>query len=314
MTERGLASPVFVIGMPRSGTTVLFDALARHHDLGWVSNYCRMYPRAPWVNVCRRLLDNPLVHLYGHKKQYGSAPRYNLWLPQPDEAYEFWDAYAGVPFSRTTLHDRLCDPADRAALREAASRVMLWQGRNRFAAKLTGPPRIRFLNSVFPDAHFVHLVRDGRAVVHSLLGIPFWRKKGGLDRPFWPDLLGPEDLQSWERGARDPALLAALQWKRVIELARTERSAIGRDQYIEVRYEDFTATPHDVVSEVLRVCGLAESSEVHRAIDAGPRIRNMNDKFAANFSADSLNTLTAVMQPLLQQLGYGKASILQADG
>ena len=102
------------------------------------------------------------MHLYGHKKQYGSAPRYNLWLPQPDEAYEFWNAYAGVPFSQDTLHQRICDPADRAALREAVHRVVFWQGRSRFAAKLTGPPRIGFLHSVFPDARFVHLVRDGR--------------------------------------------------------------------------------------------------------------------------------------------------------
>jgi hypothetical protein len=40
----------------------------------------------------------------------------------------------------------------------------------------------------------------------------------------------------------------------------------------------------------------------------------MNDKFAANLSAESLNTVTAAMQPLLRQLGYREATVLQADG
>lgn len=303
-----LARPIFVIGMPRSGTTVLFEALARHPDLGWVSNYCRMYPRAPWTNVCRLLLDNSLVHLHGHKKQYGRAPPYNLWLPQPDEAYEFWDAYAGTDFSRAALHGQPCSPDAAAALAAACAAVVRWQGRDRFSAKLTGPPRIAFLRSVFPDAHFVHLIRDGRAVVHSLLNIPFWRNQGGLERPFWSGLLSAAEMDLWEHGARDPALLAALQWKRVIELARIEKEALAPAQYVEIRYEDFTAAPHDVIAEVSRTCALAHAPQVHRALDAGPALRNMNTKFRSELSVASLTALSAVMEPMLGQLGYGEES------
>jgi hypothetical protein len=298
-----LDRPIFVIGMPRSGTTVLFEALARHPELGWLSNYCRMYPRAPWVNGLRRLLDNGVVRLHGHKKQYGSASLLNLWLPQPDEAYEFWDAHTGVPFSRAALHGEVCDPDTSAALRAAAERVVVCQGRHRFSAKMTGPARIQFLRSIFPNTVFIHVIRDGRAVVHSLLHVPFWRNKGGLEQPFWSGLLSSADIELWERSMRDPAVLAGLQWKCVIELTRAEATDTD-GQYVEVRYEDFVTAPHEVISSVLQICNLPETDAVHDNIETGPALRNMNDKFRRDLSPTALQQISSSMEPLLGALGY----------
>jgi len=304
MNERAIDRPIFVIGMPRSGTTILFEALARHPSLGWLSNYCRMYPRSPWVNVLRRVLDNPVIRLHGHKKQYGSAAPYNLWLPQPDEAYEFWDTYSGVPFSTDSLRERRCEPQPRSALRDAAARVVSWQHRDRFAAKLTGPSRIGFLSSVFPNSIFVHVIRDGRAVTHSLLNVRFWQRRGGLERPFWSGLLGPDDVQLWERSARDSAVLAAVQWKRVIELARIEAKAVGSDRYVEIRYEDFTADPHLTMAAVMRACDLSDATAVHEYLEMGPRLENMNAKFRDEFTPEAVRLVSSTMQPVLDQLGY----------
>jgi omega-hydroxy-beta-dihydromenaquinone-9 sulfotransferase len=305
LTADSPCNPVFVIGMPRSGTTILFEALARHPDLGWISNYCRVYPTAPWVNVLRAILDNRFIHLYGHKKQYGSAAKYNLWLPQPDEAYEFWDLHSAVRFSRDALRGLDATPAAREALRTKTSGVVAWQNRERFGAKLTGPPRIHYLRSVFPDAIFIHVVRDGRAVAHSLLNVRFWRCKGGLERPFWSGLLEPEDVGRWEREGRDAAVLAAVQWKRVIEVAREECATLRPPaRYIEIRYEDFTAAPHAVLTDVLHRCKLSDADDVHRHIDNGPDLRNMNSKFHDALPKGSLSAITSCVQPLLTELGY----------
>ena len=45
----------------------------------------------------------------------------------------------------------------------------LW-GRSRFVDKtLLNCFRVRLLNAIFPDAKFVHIIRDGRAVAFSIL-------------------------------------------------------------------------------------------------------------------------------------------------
>jgi hypothetical protein len=39
-------------------------------------------------------------------------------------------------------------------------RILFWQGKERFAAKFTGPGRIAYLRSLFPDARYIHLTRE----------------------------------------------------------------------------------------------------------------------------------------------------------
>jgi hypothetical protein len=183
-------------------------------------------------------------------------------------------------------------------------RILAWQRRPRFAAKLTGPPRMAFLRSAFPDAYFVHVIRDARAVAHSLINVPFWRRQGGLEQPFWSDLMGTEELELWRRSGRDSATLAALQWKCVIDLARLEADCAPKGRYVEVRYEHFTNAPHDVLRAIMNACGLSDAPAVHDSIEAGSALRNMNDKFRRDFPPGRLALVTAAAQPLLHNLGY----------
>ena len=222
----------------------------------------------------------------------------------PDEAYAFWDMQTGVAFSSNALTGETCCEPNRSALRHTVGKVLRWQGKYRFSAKFTGPPRISFLSSIFPDAIFIHVVRDGRAVVQSLLGVDFWRKNGGLEKPFWNDLLTQALLDDWEFQGRDSGVLAALQWKRVVELARIESETLQVGQYNEVRYEDFVRAPHDVLSQLFMRCQLDDSPDVHEVLDAGPDLHNMNNKFRAAFKPEYLSMLSRSMQPTLGEYGY----------
>ncbi|MEM9056865.1 MAG: sulfotransferase [Pseudomonadota bacterium] len=287
--------PVFFIGMPRSGTTIAFEAFAQHPQLAWLSNYCRLWPAAPSANLLRRLLDNRVVRLRGHKKQYGKAWKFNVLLPQPDEAYEFWDHHTGLDFSRGALADTTAEPTVAARVRRAVRAVTRWQGRARFAAKLTGPPRIGYLASIFPDARFVHVVRDARAVTHSLLRVPFWKAKGGYDGPFWHGLLTAEQVAAWERDGGDPGVLAALQWRQVQAQVAAEGEALSEGQLLTVTYERFTEAPHETLDAMARFCELDASPQPGAWIDQGARLRNMNDKFRADFSPEYIARLDAVL-------------------
>jgi hypothetical protein len=88
-------------------------------------------------------------------------------------------------------------------------------GKTRYADKT---PRnvlhIDLLGAAFPDARFVHLVRDGRDVVPSMLGLAFF-----------PDRF-PE---------------AVLYWADRVERGRRAGRRLGPDRYIEVHYEELVA-------------------------------------------------------------------------
>lgn len=293
--------PIFLVGMGRSGTTIVFESLAQHPDLGWLSNYCEWMPRYLFPNAMVPVVDR--LGLRGRKKQYGRAIPVNRYLPQPDEAYAFWDYYSQKHFSRDYLSGVRATPATADRVRRAIARVMFWQRKSRFAAKLTGPGRITFLSSIFPDARFIHVIRDGRPVVESLLRQRFWREKGGLTGPFWNGT--PKHLlREWEASGRNPDVLAALQWRHVVQSIRADAAVLPAESYMELRYEDFVADPKKSLAAVCLFAGLSIDQRLLATSEkGGGSFRNMNEKWREMDRA-RLDSITKAMQPTLQELGY----------
>ncbi len=296
-----IIQPIFFVGMGRSGTTIMFEALAQNSNLAWPSNYCKWMPRYLFMNALVPLADT--IGMRGHKKQYGSAVLGNRYLPQPDESYEFWDYYSRENFSHSYLDGLKATAETVNRVRHAVARVMRWQRKSRFAAKLTGPGRVTFLSSIFPDALFVHIIRDGRSVIESLLRQRFWREKGGLERPFWegtPEYL----LQIWEDSGRDADVLAALQWRHVIQSIRDDATELREESYLEVRYEDFVLNPVKTLETVYHFAKLSMPQDILELPGSdGASFLNMNEKWR-KLDKNRLDRITAAMQPLLHDLGY----------
>lgn len=303
MTAR---KPIFVIGCPRSGTTIISEVLAAHHELAWFSNWMNRCPRIPLLAVFSRLCNLPMLEnaLRGAKRQNGDyAPFLSRYMPRPEEAWHVWEYCCTTRFRSDMLRDTKPSEEEKRRARRLIHLTCLYQGKSRFLAKLTGPPRMVYLQSIFPDAYFVHIIRDGRAVVNSLLNVDFWRERGGLEKPWWSGL-PHESLQQWKAQGKTPEALAAVQWKYLIELARREREAIPADHYLEVKYEEFIRRPKETFTAILQFCKLPDSRHMQSYLDTRVTIRDMNFKWPEKFADHHLRTLHEIMGGLLQELGY----------
>ena len=264
--------PIFFIGVPRSGTTVVFEAVARHEAVAWPSIYSRTHPGLPILNILRRFLDNEIIKLEGKKKQHSQVILGNRYLPTPDEAYEFWDKYSQVDFSRSYLIGEKASEKAQIEVRHQVKKILLWQGKKRFIAKLTGPARIGFIKSIFPDAKFIHVIREGTAVINSLMNVGFWKEGGGYQKPWWPDGFTESMKAFWVDHNQDPLVLAALQWKQIIETARQEASHLTPDEYLEINYRTFVRSPDEVIDKLFKF------SDLERSNRSDIYIKNMPDR------------------------------------
>ena len=93
------------------------------------------------------------------------------------------------------------------------------------------------LERLFPDALFVHLVRDGRDAALSFLSLPTGIMTEGWGHP------------------RDAAGFAC-QWATEVRAARALGARVGAARYLEIRYEGLVADP---AAELRRVCDFAGS-------------------------------------------------------
>lgn len=296
---------IFLVGMPRSGTTAIFEALAARHDVAWFSNYLRRFPRLPMVSALSRLVDlSPKM-----RWSMGRSDQTKSWLERlgvgPDEAYPVWRRCCGERFQFDYLLGVRATPAEKKRVRATIADVRRYQRKPHFAAKLTGPGRIGFISSIFPDARFVHVLRDGRAVVQSLMKIPFWRERDRRHRPAWRNGLTERDLADWERHERSPLALAAVQWRRVIESTRKEAASHAPDRYAEISYEQFVAEPQQVLDGIAEFCGLPSSTRADEFLQNRLRTRDMNWQWRERFNSREIAMLNELMNDLLERLGYG---------
>ncbi len=240
--------PVFVIGHWRTGTTLLHELLIRdagfgfpdmvdcfepHHALltnRFFKRYCR------WMLPEKRPMDNML---FGWER------------PQEDE---FALALLGLPSTYTDFAFPNRPPMYPGALDLSGltpAQLANWKrGLVRFLKEVTlrtgkrlvlkSPPhtaRIPTLLELFPDARFVHIVRDPRVVFASTVNL--WlsmARNHGLQAPVWPGL--------------DEKVLTEFRviYDRLEEARPLLNAKAGR--FHELRYEDLIENP---VGELKRV-------------------------------------------------------------
>lgn len=288
-----ITKPVFIVGTGRCGSTAFHTLLARHPQFMWLSGFAEEFPDKPaWNRRAVTAVGNPLVRAVFGKRI------------KPGENYGFWYRHAyGFAEPGRDLVGSDVTPRVRKQL-QGVFEQMLTPKRNRLLVKLTGWSRIGFLNEIFGDAKFIHIVRDGRAVASSLMHISSWQWRGWYGPYSWRyGPLSAEDQRRWEASNRSFAVLAGLQWRihtRAIELAR---EGIDPDRFLEVRYEDFCVQPVDVCRRVQKFAELSDSSAFQRHVNAAP-IKDMTNRWRADLSAQQQAQLTDVLREELRRYSY----------
>ncbi|MDN5851256.1 MAG: sulfotransferase [Actinomycetia bacterium] len=294
--EQQYSSWLFMVGTGRCGSSVLHEILARHEDVGFISN---VEDRVPAARHLARW-NNQIFHAIPPALTVKGRLRF-----APSEAYRILDAEVSPALSRPSrdLTAEDLTPWLAQRLRTAFQTRAARQSTATFSHKLTGWPRTRLLAAAFPGARFVHVVRDGRAVANSFLQMPWW---GGYERVgSWRYGPLPEEYErAWERSGRSFPVLAALTWGILMDAyAEAERSA-APGTWLTVRYEDVLAEPRRYLEQILGHVGLSWSPRV----EAGLRRHRLRPPHSEHFRQDldgrDVAEIEKVLRPQLQQYGY----------
>lgn len=285
-----MKGPLVLIGTGRCGSTALFEGLTRHPDVYWLT---RLAERAPNTSL------NAWSHRFASSALVGDWARGRL---RPSEGYAFWDRhYPGFsrPFRNLTARD--VSPVLATAVRDSFT-AMATPRRHHLLLKVTGWARAGFIRRIFPEARFVHLIRDGRPTAASFLRSPWWDGWSGPDR--WR--LGPLDeprLNVWRDAEQSFAVLAGLQWDVLLESTRRDFEGMGSDATIEIRYEDLCADPSSTIERILGFGRLAHPAPLVATI-ADHGFRNRNDQWEHWMSQADAEALTAAIRGHLDLYGY----------
>lgn len=193
--------------------------------------------------------------------------------------------------------------------------------------------RCGFIHEIFPEARFIHIIRDGRDVASSAalrwnakLDIGYLMKKAKYvpksDLPFyaWRYLQsrvyklasGKSRLSTWGpkfAGMQDAftnhSLVGgcAIQWRECVTSAQTQLAEIDSRQVHTLRYEDFTERPASELRSICDFLGNDTSDAVLTDLVQSVSNRSVGN-WTSQLTATEVTEIQSLAGPLLKQLGY----------
>lgn len=280
----------FVVGCPRSGTTLLQRMLNAHPAL-------TVLPEVPWLATAPgdpERVDPAGAVLPGFLRELaakGSFGRY-AHLPVPaGELLQLADAVDGGEL--LLFRDFAGWLLDRHAAADRTELVV-----NKTVAAVL---HVDALAETFPSARVVHLFRDGRDTAASAIG---WRRAPRL----------AEQFASW---SAEPLGTAALWWEWHVRRGREAGRALGPERYREVRYEELVRWPAATLGGICAFLGVeyddgmlqyAEGRRRRGAdLDAKHEWRPVTvglRDWRTELSVEDLGLFEALAGDLLAELGY----------
>ncbi len=165
------------------------------------------------------------------------------------------------------------------------------------------------LARVFPQAQWVHLLRDGRDVAfsdHAAPTTPFWRKIYFDSAELWNWRGLPLTQDAYRRHAH---VFNAQHWTNSVRAGRGFGVMLG-ERYHELRYEDLCADFVPTASELCAALGIACAEPALRAM--APTVRRDAVGKHRRKPAWQCAEVADVAGPLLVALGYATSSDLRA--
>ena len=269
-----LPRPLFVVGMNGSGTTMLLDMLGRHSALYAFPFETRLIP-----------------YLMAKAEKNGD-------LNNNDHFEHLWEEVASIPaFVRAGQPTATDIPANwqeyprtlASPISHVLSQLALDAGKQHWCEKT--PQHVQHLSALhgeFPDARFIHVIRDGRDCAVS-----FHR-----------------------RWLRSP-ILTIFRWKKAVQKGSHDGKQMA-NQYMAVRYEDLTEHSEQKLKEICTFLDLPfedsilESSqpylentknEANQAEQSKGLVKN-SGKWQQYFSVRQRKSLEAIAGQCLAQFGY----------
>lgn len=227
-------SPIFIVGVGRSGTTILGKTLSLHPSLGFLNE-----PKALWYKVHS---DDDVIGNYGRHQGKFIMTEKDYTKEKALKARKFHGAYL-----RFTGSKRVVDKYPEIIFRAG------------------------FILSIFPNAKFIFLVRNGIDTCHS---ISEWNKRNaGEESNWWGKnnrkweflksqlLVSDPELAPFANSALNDQERAALEWlittQKGLELCRKHPESV-----LMVKYEGFITSPKKTITEALSFCDLESAQHI----------------------------------------------------
>lgn len=275
--ERKFLGPVFIIGMPRSGTKLLRDLLNQHSEVGIPpseSHFIPYYYRK-WVEFGDLREPRNFNAFYRHMSRSGffqtlqkknEAIDRDIWYREVKD----W-SYAGI------IRGLFCGYARMKGKRISGDKTPSYM------------TQIPLLSQLFPEARFIHILRDPRDYCASVRAV--WGKN---------------------------VFRAAQRWSDDVRKCRSDAVRHLENCYLEVKYENLITNPQVTMINICQFLSIRfekrmlmldqPTEDLGDAKGAVHIVRANTGKWEQKLRPSEINTIERITGAAMFEVGYASSS------
>lgn len=269
--------PIFIIGAPRSGTTILYQLLVKHYHMCFFTNAANFFYRCPFTanKITTNIFSNNSLEI--KESEYGLIKGFS----SPSEGggvFRYW--FNSLPYTRET----------KELIYKTVSTFTDYYGSPFISKNLYNSFRINKLVEIFPNALFIIVTRDIKYNAQSLL---LARKKQHGDFSKWFGLK-PDDFNRIVH-INDPYMQVIEQissTKKSIDAIVDHNKSINT---INVTYENLCLNTQQVISNIENIYNQIGKNKL---ISKPFSLESIKSQNVQKLSADEWNWLTQMIVSL----------------
>lgn len=248
--SEGDAPLVFIVGVPRSGTTLLHSLMVQHLEVGYISNVVSRYWMAPLYATIRHHreegpVSGPLLSDLGATFGKDSPHEFTYF-------WQFWAEFSGTD----DASDEVLDRVDWQSIRRELTALSSWWQRPLLLKALTYVDyNVDRFAREFPRSCFIDVRREAAFVVQSILESR--QQRYGDEAEWWS--IRPSDVAEWRH--RDPIDQVLHQVRDARQALDAQLSCLAADRWMRVDYERLVADPAGILSGLAGYLGVPIRSE-----------------------------------------------------
>ncbi len=296
-----IQKPIFIIGVPRTGTTLLYNILCLHPDLAWFSS--ENFPEWASEDQKEQMKKHFLELKKNHEKipvteesMFVFGPNWREGIAQtkvhPDlkkitiEGELFWPKQIGNKYIKDISDDK------KQEIISGLEKLMKEQKKSRFLSKAPqNTMRLFAIKKIFPDVKFVNVVRDPRSVVNSML--QRHKAEGNWDPGI--EILDKKKFDKLK-------LIERFAWRyREITDEIYKFSTADENNLLTISYEDLISETRKIIIKILKYCELDTPKNIDQMI---PKIRTQKDGWKKNLSKKQQRKIFDLTKPSMKKMNY----------
>jgi len=222
--------PVFIVGNARSGTSILGNFFENNsqcyyffEDDIWKKKFGSFY-----FSTYQKIIRNS--NLLASQRLRSIHQFFSIFLRKiigkPDDGHRM---------TENDVTKEKIEKIEKVLAKIEKRRIVIKNPRNSL--------RIPFIKKLFPNARFIHIIRDGRDSTCSLMIVK--------NTSYWSHVKPPGWLEIQKKNPKGPKKYA-WQWNSIVETIYEDKKAIPQKDFIEIKYEELVKNPQEIMKNVFK--------------------------------------------------------------